>query len=388
MEEQNERSQAYQPYTPQKTPIESKKTHKSLGRVFGETLIKASIWSTLLSFAVVAMTFFSIIALVLGVAASTSAVSNSAEVEKYVHYAGSDSKDANRILLVNINGVILGEGEGGGGLFSEAAVDGYMIQDILVDAASDSSIDGVIMKMDTPGGTIYGSNAIADGVEYYKEQSGNPIVAYVSSMSASGGMLAMAGADKIYADEGTLLGSIGVIFGPFTYYNNPVSEGSFLGSVETKDGIEKEFITAGKGKDAGNSFRRLTDEEKANFQALVDSSYKKFVKHVSDSRNISEDKIINEFGAKLFDETSAKKAGLIDGTKTRNGVYEKMADLAGLNLSDMEIVTVNFGSDSVVQQLFSKFGIKDAPEVKKLKACLPQTALLSYYGEVSSVLCK
>lgn len=371
------------PYSKGKNPMQ-----KTLGRVFGETLIKATIWSTVISISIIVITFLSALALIFGLVVGINSTTDSTTAQKYVPYAGTTKENSNKILLLNINGVIVGEGESSGGIFSESSVDGYAIQDALVDAANDSEIDGVILKMDTPGGTIYGATAIAEGVNYYKKKSHNPIIAYVSSMSASGGVMAMVGADKIYADHGTLVGSIGVIFGPFTYYNNPISEGSFLGNVETKDGIEKEYITAGKGKDVGNSFRRITPEERGIFQDMVNNSYDEFVERVSRDRDIPQDKIKNEFGARLFDEISAKKAGLIDGVKSRNEVYAKIASMAEINIKNMQIVTLSQPEGSVLDGLLGKVGVTNKSKVKTSKTCLSQTTLLSYYGDMSEIICK
>ena len=376
-----------QSYTNSKSYRQNRKKDdkESLGRVFSVAAIKSITWSAVVSTFTGLAFFFSIAGMIFALALGGAVIGDSSDNNsQYSHYTGSKEEDSQKILMLNINGVIVGENEAGGGLFSAGGTDGYYIKDVLADAATDSTINGVILKMSTPGGTIYGSQAIADGVEIYKK-SGNPIVAYVSSISASGGMLAMAGVDKIYADHGTLVGSIGVIFGPFTYYNTPVSEGSFLGSVETKDGIEKEYITAGKGKDVGNPYRRITDEERQNFQESVDNSYKEFVKHVADKRSISKDEIIDNFGARLFDEISAEKAGLIDGTRNRDEVYREISDLANININNMEVVFPTPSAPGVLSSLFSKLGLKDTP--KSSKACIQETTLISYEGDVTKVLC-
>ena len=142
-------------------------------------------------------------------------------------YGNESARD--KLLVVRVDGVILGE-KIDEPLFSGGYAYGYEIRRTLQDAAKEDDIRGVILWMSTPGGTIYGSRAIADGVAEYQATTGNPVLAYVSGLSASGGMYAMSGADVILADHGSMVGSIGVIFGPFTYYDGVVAtEGGILG---------------------------------------------------------------------------------------------------------------------------------------------------------------
>jgi len=230
--------------------------------------------------------------------------------------------------------VILGEDRGtGGGLFSAADLPyGYSVKEHLLELAEDDSVDGVVLEMDTPGGTIFGAKAIADGVAAYREAAGRPVIAYVSGMSASGGMYAMAGADTIYADHGTLVGSIGVIFGPFVHYDGvtAVDGGILGGGVTTDGGIDVEYLTAGRNKDLFNPYRPLDDEERAVLQEGLDDAYAEFVDHVSANRDIPAAEIEKELGAMLFGEQQAVANGLVDGVANRDDSYHLAAEAAGL----------------------------------------------------------
>jgi protease-4 len=202
------------------------------------------------------------------------------------------------------------------------------------------TIRGIVLELDTPGGTVVGSRAIADAVAAFRERTGRPVVAYVRGRSLSGGMYAMAGADRVVADHGTLVGSIGVVFGPLPRYRDVVAvDGGLLGGgVETTGGITEEYITAGRSKDIGNPYRDLTDEERRTLQRSVDVSYGQFVDHVAAGRSISAESIRGDLGALLFDEETARSKGLVDEVGNRDEAYALAAELAGLEPGNWQVV--------------------------------------------------
>ncbi len=201
---------------------------------------------------------------------------------------------------------------------------GYNVQRQLFDAAEDDSIHAVLLRVSTPGGTIVGSEAIHRGVLAVRE-AGKPIVAYVDGISASGGVWSTAGADKIFADHGSIIGSVGVIAGGIMEYDDPVALTGFLSGVETRGGIRLRLTTAGRGKDIGNPFRPMTEDEQATLQAMADEFYERFLAHVETNRNMPRDRVRDEFGASIFANDSAERNGYIDGTKTYREVAEYIA---------------------------------------------------------------
>lgn len=305
-------------------------------------------------------------------------------------YVAGDEDSSNKLLLIEINGPILGEDPEDGGFFSLAGTVtyGYSVKEELRKAALDPDIKGVILEMNTPGGTIFGSHAISDGVTAYQEATGQPVLAFVAGISASGGMWAMAPADRILADHGSLVGSIGVIMGPFTYYNGVVAtDGGILGGgVTTTGGITYDYITAGRSKDVGSPYRPLTAEERATLQAGLDSTYDDFVAHVAENRGISEETIREQLGAMIFSNEQAQTAGLIDGTADRQSAYAEAAGLA--NVRDWQVVRSE-GSSSPFAGLFAEF-TGEEPEAqapRELSVCLPPNTLMAYYGDLAA-LCK
>jgi protease-4 len=289
----------------------------------------------------------------------------------------------NRLLSIPIQGVILGEEPDETSIFGNPGiVYGYEIKKKLAEAAKDRSIDGIILEFETPGGTIFGSQAIADGVREYKAATGKPVLAFVAGISASGGMYGMAPADLILADHGSLLGSIGVTMGAFEYWDVLIGTdgGIFGGGVTTANGIEFQPITAGRGKDVGAPYRRLTEEERQVLQQSVDDIYDDFVALVSETRNIPQATIRNVIGALVYSNKQAQELGLIDGTANRQQAYERAAQLAALSPGTWQVVRES--SDlSLFGGLFGRSGAKPAESTGPSGICFPAHTVLAYYGD-------
>ena len=260
---------------------------------------------------------------------------------------GDETADE-RILAVPVTGVILGEGDASGfDLLLGGVTYGQRVADVLAAAAEDDSIEAVVLEMDTPGGTVFGSEAIATAVDDYREATGKPVVAYVGGLSASGGMWAMAGADRIVAARGTSVGSIGVVAGPiFTYDDVVATDGGLVGGgVETRGGVTSEFFSAGEGKTLGDPFRPVTDREREVFQGQVDLLYGDFVDRVSETRGIEPAVIVDEIGAHLYTAQSAVELGLADELGGRDDAYGVAAELAGLEPDAFGVDRLGVGSD-------------------------------------------
>lgn len=273
----------------------------------------------------------------------------------YVTTYGESSSD-NKILTIAIKGPILNDGVNQGASFfsSGVYVYGYEIKRQLISAAADSSIKAVMLEIDSPGGTITGSKAISDGVEYYKSNTGNPVYAHIMGVGASGGYWSAASADKIYADYGSMVGSIGVIFGPFKYYKDVTGELFGLDAVTTEGGIETYYITSGSYKDFGNSYRQMDEEEMKSLQEDTDRSYEDFVDFVSNSRKLSVNTIKNTIKALPYGEHKALELGLIDEVADEGAAYIDLADVAGIS-EDYQIIENSVETDFLSMLLMGKF---------------------------------
>ncbi|MFK7918789.1 MAG: S49 family peptidase [Ilumatobacter sp.] len=331
-----------QPFSAHATPHTPARDHLSYGQFLGRAVTAALVAP--LGLIVATFAFFALIA---GCAAVVSGASGSATddgpISSTEHIDGVEGAD-NVILVVDVEGVILADA-GGAGPFGGLLAGGDDIKEQLEAAADDSDVDAVILRLNTPGGSVVGSELISDGVAAV-QAAGKPVVAHVTEISASGGMWAMAPADRIVASNGSLIGSIGVILGPLSRYTDVVAvDGGLLGSgVETTGGIDQFFITAGTGKDAGNPFRDLTTSEQEMFQALVDGSYDDFVDHVATNRSLDPSTITDELGAGVFTASDAVENGLVDETGNFDRAQAVAAELAGI-VGDFDVreVTPDFG---------------------------------------------
>lgn len=318
----------------------------------------------------------------------------STEDQSYTFISGK-SGSKNMLISLPVEGIILGSppqelGQSPMGWFN--ATYGYSIQRALEKAAEDDQVKGVFLHVQSPGGTIFGSMAIHEGIEAFKKSTGKPVLAFIEGLSASGAVMAMVGADAIYADYGSYIGSIGVMGVALTYFDRPTAtEGGILGGgIVTQGGIEHTVISAGRGKDLGNPFRRATEEEIRTLQQGADIEYENFVRHVSGNRKIPETVIRDQMGAQIFDNRTAEALGLIDGTLSRNAAIAKLAEMAGVG-GDFQLARPRRTPTKLWQDLlFSSAGGKPREEEFRTAAqrqiCLGAGRMpMAYYGNLEAL---
>lgn len=315
----------------------------------------------------------------------------------YVYVSGKrDSR--NKLLVLRVEGPILGSPprDRATQFLLGGFTYGYQVQRLLEQASNKGEIKGVLLHMQTPGGTIFGSRAIHDGVVSYRQKARKPVVAFVEGLSASGGVMAMAGASKIFADHGSLTGSIGVLGPQWLYYNRPVAiDAGLLGTgIVTTGGIEQTIITAGRGKDLGNPFRRPTDEEIASLRRMIETEYDAFVRHVAEQRHLDPQVIRERMGAMIFDNETAAELGLIDGTRSQNEAMTELARMAEV-AGDYQVVRPGEEDGTLVRRLLLALLDRDAapPQMPferfvREELCGAATRYpLAYYGDPAA-LCR
>lgn len=200
------------------------------------------------------------------------------------------------ILKLNIKGII-----------GERPLTTHTIENLLLDI-DDSSIKkerikGLLLDINTPGGLSTDSAGIFHAIKVFKAKHKIPVYAFVDGICASGGMYIGAVADQIFATSESIVGSIGARMGPF--FN--VAEGM------EKLGIKSITITDGKDKDMLNPFRPWKEGEESSVRDLVKADYERFVSHMSLTRpRLDKEKLINEYGANVYDSAKAKEFGFID----------------------------------------------------------------------------
>jgi len=312
----------------------------------------------------------------------------------YQHVSGKENS-RDRILVIDVIGPILGSPQNEEDTLFSSIVGvtyGYQVQQDLEAAAEDESVKAILLNVVTPGGTIFGSQAIADGITAYREATQKPVYAFVEGLSASGGVWAMVAADKIYADHGSLIGSIGIIGPSVLFYDRPTSldSGLFQGGV-TANTIEERTLSAGRGKDFGNPFRRLSPAEIQVFQAGLEQEYSRFVAHVAKFRGIDPNVIRNQMGAMVFSNDQAQQYRLIDGTLSRPQVITALAEAAQLE-EDYAVVQRRRDRTPLINQLFGVQPARPSQQEQfrwqQQQLCpLAQQRALAYYGQPAS-LCR
>lgn len=157
--------------------------------------------------------------------------------------------------------------------------------------------------MNTPGGTVVDSDSIYRQLNEYKARYKVPVYGYVEGLCASGGMFIASSTDKMFSSPSGIIGSVGVVIGPF--FN--------VYDLMQKVGLQAKTITAGLDKDMLNPTRPWKEGESASIQAVTDFMYQHFVDVVTTGRpQIDRAKLIGQYGAQVYDCVKAEALGYID----------------------------------------------------------------------------
>lgn len=160
---------------------------------------------------------------------------------------------------------------------------------------------GIMLYVDSPGGTVYESDELYLKIMEYKEKTQRPVWAYFASQACSGGYYIAMAADKIYANRNAWTGSIGVIV-------------SLMNCKDLYDkiGIKEIDITSGKNKAMGSAGLDLTEEQYDILQSLVDEAYDQFVGIVADGRSMDEARVRKIADGRIYTAKQALELNMID----------------------------------------------------------------------------
>lgn len=187
----------------------------------------------------------------------------------------------------------------------------------LTDFRDNANVKAILIRIDSPGGAVGASQEIFQEIK--RTAAVKPVVASMGSVAASGGYYAALGANKIFANAGTLTGSIGVIL---KFAN--------LEKVFDKIGYKSEVIKSGKHKDIGSMARQMTDEERLLLQALIDDVHSQFVQAVAAERQIQEELVRPLADGRIFTGRQALELGLIDQLGNMTDAIQLAAKLGGI----------------------------------------------------------
>ena len=183
-----------------------------------------------------------------------------------------------------------------------------------------NSVKAILLNIDSPGGGVAVSQEIYEELKRLREKKDKTIVAYLSSTGASGAYYVACAANKIVANPGTIVGSIGVIA-------EWVSYAELLEWAKLKDIVFK----TGEFKDTGSPTRPLTDNEKKYFQGLIDDMYVQFVEAVSSGRKLDLQEVRSMADGRVFTGRDAKERKLIDEIGNFQDAVDLTAKLSGIS---------------------------------------------------------
>lgn len=201
------------------------------------------------------------------------------------------------IGIVRLEGLISMERRGG--LFGETAVD--RVRKNLERLAKKKNVKAVILRINSPGGTVASSQEIYASINDVRAKYKKPVIALMGDVAASGGYYAAAACDRIVAEPGTLTGSIGVIFQTGQFHE-----------LFKRWGIAFNTIKSGPYKDIGNFTRPMTTEERQILQNLIDTAYDQFVQAVAKGRNMPAADVRALADGRIWIASQARTIGLID----------------------------------------------------------------------------
>ncbi|MGI2326338.1 signal peptide peptidase SppA [Planococcus sp. YIM B11945] len=226
-----------------------------------------------------------------------------------------------RIAVLNVEGVIQDTGESAS-LFGSTGYNHTFFMEQLEQVKADSSVKAIMLKVNSPGGGVVESAEIYDKIMEIKEETKKPIYVSMGATAASGGYYISAPADKIFVNEETLTGSIGVIMESVNY-----------GELAERYGIDFVTIKSGEFKDIMSPTRDMTDAEQDLLQGMINESYESFVDIIEEGRGMSEQEVKEFADGRIMSGRQAVK----------------------LNLAD----DIGFEED-VIKQLRTDFGLEDA----------------------------
>jgi protease IV len=219
------------------------------------------------------------------------------------YYETSNGKGSDKIAVVDLDFTIIS---------SESIVRQFKKY------AEDENVKAIILRINSPGGGVAASQEMYEIIKQTRD-NGKPVIVSMGSIAASGGYYAACGSSYIFANPGTLTGSIGVILNLMSFKD-----------LADKIGIKETTIKSGELKDAGNPFRNLTTQDSLYFQEIIDDSFRQFFEVVATERKIDREELKSIANGRVYTGSQALNLGLVDELGTFEDVVKYTADLVGI----------------------------------------------------------
>jgi len=230
----------------------------------------------------------------------------------------AERSSSNRVAIIDVSGMIMNARTPG--LLSPGENPVSTFREMLDEAARDSSVKAVVLRLNTPGGAVTASDAMYRDVMDFKARTGKPVVVMMMDVAASGGYYLACAGDVIIAYPTTVTASIGVIM-------QTISLQPALNSI----GIQTEAFTSGPNKEAGSPLAAMTDSHREVLQGLVDEFYARFKGIVREARpEISDADFEEVTDGRVVSGDRALEVGLVDELGDLDDAFARAKALAGI----------------------------------------------------------
>ena len=232
-------------------------------------------------------------------------------------WVSQHSDRVERVAIIHVDGVITG-GRGQGGLFGDGGGTDAIIRQIHA-ARDDEEVKAVVIRINSPGGSAPAAQEVGEELKKLRA-SGKVVFASMGDIAASGGYWIAALCDHVYANPGTITGSIGVYI-PYANWEE----------LFQKIGVHTEKIKSGPHKDMLSPERPMTAEERQILQAMVDDLYDQFVSVVAEGRRMDPAKVKQLADGRVYTGRQAQVLGLVDTMGTMEDAVNAAAKKAGIH---------------------------------------------------------
>lgn len=270
---------------------------------------------------------------------------------------------ANKVAVIYASGAIM-TGKSGGGLLAGETVGSETMVKAIQQAEEDKTVKAIVLRVDSPGGSALASDLIWSELKRCKK----PVIASMSDVAASGGYYISMAARRIYAEPGTITGSIGVVGGKMA-----------TRGLYDKVGIRSEVIARGQNSGLLTSANPFTDSEREAFRRLMQDVYDQFVTKALQGRQtagkkMTRDELLRLAGGRIWTGRQAKANGLIDELGTLEDAIVAAAKLGGIDPgTEPELLLLPKAKNPLAALLGGTFDL-GGPDGERLSAALPELA--------------
>lgn len=249
-----------------------------------------------------------------------------------------------RIAVVYVEGVIF---------------DSKTVNEHLKMYAADPRVKAILLRIDSPGGGVAASQEISDQVRWLREEKKKKVVVSMGSVAASGGYYIACAADRIFANPGTITGSIGVIAEWVNY-------GNLLKWAQ----MQPEVIKSGEFKDVGSPTREITPRERAYLQGLINQMFAQFVSAVAEGRKeagLTRERITELADGRVYTGEEALREKLIDGLGNYDAALKATAEMVNIK-GEPQVVTPPKPRRGSILDLLTKTDVGEIISGNRLQA--------------------